>query len=222
MTKKAILAIAMIAGLSLATQAKTTTERNAAGDLVLANENASLVFSGNKDFLLKEFNMAGKNLLPAAGSATHPWQLTYRGPNGENPLLMPRWGVYRGTEFTEYNGAPAVKATWDMVLEDAPQWPVTVTVALPDDAEMPSFYIDAALPEDWVITDLEFPRVTFKQIPNGKAVMPIAYGCEYNLSREGQLQTRYPSVTGSMQLMMMHDPAGQNCTVFFEIGRAHV
>lgn len=215
MMKKAILALAMIAGLSLATQAKTTTERNAAGDLVLSNENATLVFSGDKDFLLKEFNMAGKNLLPAAGSVTHPWQLTYRGPNGENPLLMPRWGVYRGTEFTEYNGAPAVKASWDMVLEDAPQWPVTVTISLADDAEMPSFHIDANLPEDWVITDLEFPRVTFRQIPNGKAVMPIAYGCEYNLSREGQLQTRYPSVTGSMQLMMMHDPAGQNGTVFF-------
>lgn len=215
MTKKAVFSIAMIAGLSLATQAKTTTGRNADGDIVMANENATLVFQGDKDFLLKEFKMAGRELLPAAGSTAHPWQLTYRGPNGENPLLMPRWGVYRGTEVTEYNGAPAVKATWDMVLDDTPKWPVTVTVALPDDAEMPAFYIDAALPDDWVITDLEFPRVTFAQIPNGKAVMPIAYGCEYNLSREGQLQTRYPSVTGSMQLMMMHDPAGELGTVFF-------
>ncbi len=215
MTGKATLTIAMMTGLVLASQARTTVGHNDAGDLVLANGNASLVFSGGKDFLFKEFSMAGRNLLPASGSTAHPWQLTYRGPDGENPLLMPRWGVYRGTEITEYEGSPAVKAVWDMVLEDTPRWPVTMTVVLPDDAEMPSFHIDASVPEGWVITDLEFPRVTFRQIPDGKAVMPIAYGCEYNMSREGQLQTRYPSVTGSMQLMMMHDPAGRNGTVFF-------
>lgn len=215
MIKNITLTVTAAALAFVAAQARTTTERNAAGDLVMANENVTLVFSGGNDFLLKEFTMAGRNLLPKAGSATHPWQLTYRGPVGENPVLMPRWGVYRGTEATEHDGAPAVSATWDMVLGDTPEWPVTVTVALPDDAEMPSFYIDAALPEGWVITDAEFPRITLAQIPKGKAVLPIAYGCEYNLSREGQLQIRYPSVTGSMQFLMMHDPAGEVGTVFF-------
>lgn len=214
MTKNAVFVIALISA-AFAAESRTTSGRNSDGDLVLANENATLVFSGDKDFLFKEFNMSGRNLLPAKGSTAYPWQLTYRGPNGENPLLKPLWGVYRGTETTEYNGVPAIRATWDMVLDDEPKWPVTMTVALADDAEMPSFYIDAALPEGWVITDFEFPRVTFAQIPEGKAVMPIAFGCEYNLSSEGQLQTRYPSVTGSMQLMMMHDPAGKNGTVFF-------
>ncbi len=215
MTKKTISALAIIAGLSLAADAGTSALRNDAGDIVLANENARLVFDGGKNFLFKEFTMSSKNILPESGSTTHPWQLTYLGPDGENPLLKPVWGDYKGTEVTEYNGAPAVKATWNMVLKDTPQWPVTVTVALPDDAEMPSFHIDAALPEGWVITDLEFPRITLAQIPKGKAVLPIAYGCEYNLSREGQLQTRYPSVTGSMQMLMMHDPAGKSGTVFF-------
>ncbi|MDE7386663.1 MAG: glycoside hydrolase [Muribaculaceae bacterium] len=215
MTKSPIVASLLIAALSFAAEAKTTASRTAAGDIVLANENASLTFGGGNDFQFKEFNMSGKNLLPANGSTTYPWQLTYRGPVGENPQLRPQWGVYRGTEITDRDGVPAVKATWDMVLDDTPRWPVTVTVALADDAAMPSFYIDASLPEDWVITDVEFPRITFKQIKGGKAIMPIAYGCEYNLSREGQLQTRYPSVTGSMQLMMMHDPAGNEGTVFF-------
>ncbi|MDE6403353.1 MAG: glycoside hydrolase, partial [Muribaculaceae bacterium] len=215
MTKSPIVASLLIAALSFTAEAKTTASRTAAGDIVLANENASLTFGGGNDFQFKEFNMSGKNLLPANGSTTYPWQLTYRGPVGENPQLRPQWGVYRGTEITDRDGVPAVKATWDMVLDDTPRWPVTVTVALADDAAMPSFYIDAALPEDWVITEVEFPRITFKQIKGGKAIMPIAYGCEYNLSREGQLQTRYPSVTGSMQLMMMHDPAGNEGTVFF-------
>lgn len=215
MRKYAILLILFLFEISFTAHSLTTTERNAAGDLVLANDNASLVFSSGKDFLLKEFNMAGRNILPAAGSTTHPWRLVYRGPEGENPSLMPRWGVYRGTEFTTVDGVPAVKATWDMLLDDTPRWPVTVTVSLPDDAEMPQFDIDAALPEGWVITDVEFPRITFAQIPGGKAILPIAFGCEYSLSREGKLETRYPSVTGSMQMMMMHDPAGESGTVFF-------
>lgn len=215
MTKNAVFAIALISAVCFGAESRTTTVRNDAGDLVLSNENATLVFSGGRDYLLKEFNMCGRNLLPAKGSTTHPWQLTYCGPDGENPQLKPIWGVYRGVETSEYNGMPAVKATWDMVLDDEPKWPVTMTVALGDEAELPSFYIDASLPDGWVITDFEFPRVTFAQLPKGKAVMPIAFGCEYNLSREGQLQTRYPSVTGSMQLMMMHDPSGQNGTVFF-------
>ena len=126
--------------------------------------------------------------------------------------MKPRWGVYRGTEATVHSGAPAVKAVWDMVLEDTPCWPVTVTFALPDTAAMPALYIDAALPEGWVITDVEFPRLTLKQIPDGKAILPIAYGCEYNLTRSGSLKTRYPSVTGGMQLMLMH---GDDGTVFF-------
>ncbi len=214
MNRNSIFTVLMASAAIFTAQAKTTAERNSAGDVVLKNDNVTMVFSGGNDFLLKEFTTGGKNVLPAAGSTAHPWQMTYRGPNGENPLLMPRWGVYKGTQAADHEGVPAVKATWDMVLDDTPKWPVTVTVALPDDAEIPQFYIDAALPEDWVITDVEFPRITVAQIPGGKAVLPIAYGTEYSLTREGQLQTRYPSVTGSMQLMMMHDPAGSG-TFFF-------
>ncbi len=127
---KILSAFLLILCVNLSTEARTTVTTNTAGDIVLANDNASLIFSGGKEFLFKEFNMAGKNLLPSAGSTTYPWELTYRGPIGENPKLQPFRGVYRGTEATEYNGVPAVKATWDMVLKNTPEWPVTVTVAL--------------------------------------------------------------------------------------------
>ena len=179
MNRNSIFTVLMASAAIFTAQAKTTAERNSAGDVVLKNDNVTMVFSGGNDFLLKEFTTGGKNVLPAAGSTAHPWQMTYRGPNGENPLLMPRWGVYKGTQAADHEGVPAVKATWDMVLDDTPKWPVTVTVALPDDAEMPQFYIDAALPEDWVITDIEFPRITVAQIPGGNAVLHFAYGTEY-------------------------------------------
>ena len=215
MNNKFFPVIAIFIGLSFGVNAATTVSTDNAGNVVLANENVTLVFSGGKDFLIKEFVMAGRNILPDGGSKAYPWELTYLGPNGENPELRPFRGEYCGTEKTEYNGATAVKATWNMVLREKAEWPVTMTVALPDHAELPTFYIDAALPDGWVISSLEFPRITFSQLPGGKAVMPIAFGTEYSLSREGQLQTRYPSVTGSMQLMMMHDPSGEYGTVFF-------
>lgn len=210
---KALLISLLAAGsAALGLSAKTTAGKNTAGDIVLKNDSATLVFSGGNDFLFKEFTMGGKNILPAAGSTTHPWQLVYRGPNGENPALMPRWGVYKGTQITERDGVPAVSATWDMVLDDTPRWPVTVTATLADEAAMPSFYIDAALPEGWVITQAEFPRIAVAKPQGAKGILPVAYGTEYNIGNEGQLQTRYPSCTGSMQLIMMHNPDG---TLFF-------
>lgn len=79
----------------LGADAKTTATVTDGGDVVLANQNASLTFGGGNDFKFKNFNMSGKELLPEAGSTAFPWQLTYLGPVGENPQLRPQWGVYR-------------------------------------------------------------------------------------------------------------------------------
>lgn len=58
--------------------------------LVLKNDRAELVFSGGKTFLFESYRSEGAEMLPAGGSATHPWRLVYRGVNGENPNLLPR------------------------------------------------------------------------------------------------------------------------------------
>ena len=60
--------------------------------LVLKNDRAELVFSGGKTFLFESYRSEGAEMLPAGGSATHPWRLVYRGVNGENPNLLPRNG----------------------------------------------------------------------------------------------------------------------------------
>ncbi len=74
MTGKATLTIAMMTGLVLASQARTTVGHNDAGDLVLANGNASLVFSGGKDFLFKEFKPASRIRFDSTSLAAHlPW-----------------------------------------------------------------------------------------------------------------------------------------------------
>ena len=212
MKKLLIMTSMLVAAASLSADAKTTTSRDQAGDIVIANENVKLVYSGGKEYKFKEFVTGGKNILPAGGATTNPWQLTYLGPQGENPVLLPIRGEYRGTEITEYNGQPAVKSTWDMVLKENPEYPVTITTVLPDDADMPQFYINAALPEGWVITESEFPRIRVARNNKSRGILPVGFGTEYGLGREGQIQARYPSCTGTMQLVMMHDPDG---TVFF-------
>lgn len=81
------------------TLSASVTAKNENGNFVLKNKNVELVFANGKEFLFKEFRMDGMNILPVNGSTTHPWQLIYRGPNGENPTLMPRWGEYKGGEI---------------------------------------------------------------------------------------------------------------------------
>ena len=76
MNRNTIIIALAACSMSFTSQAKTVTERNSAGDLVMKNDNVTLVFGGGNDFLLKEFISGGKNVLPAAGSTTHPWQMT--------------------------------------------------------------------------------------------------------------------------------------------------
>lgn len=207
-----IYAFILAAATSLTVNAKSSVTKNADSDLTLSNDNVSLTFNHGDEFNFKSFITGGKNILPAAGSTTHPWQLIYLGPNGENPTLMPRWGVYKGIEETTVDGNPAIKATWDMVLADTPEWPVSITVSLPDDAELPLFNIEASLPEGWVITQSEFPRISVARPQDSKGILPVGFGTEYNLANEGMISTRYPSCTGTMQLVLMHNPDG---TVYF-------
>lgn len=97
------------------------------------------MFANGKEFLFKEFRMDGMNILPVNGSTTHPWQLIYRGPNGENPTLMPRWGEYKGGEIQKTQDASTLIFTWQMVIDAGPTCPVRILVTLGKDAELPEW-----------------------------------------------------------------------------------
>ena len=99
------------------TLSASVTAKNENGNFVLKNKNVELVFANGKEFLFKEFRMDGMNILPVDGSTTHPWQLIYRGPNGENPTLMPRWGEYKGGEIQKTQDASTLIFTWQMVID---------------------------------------------------------------------------------------------------------
>lgn len=178
-------------------------------DLVLKNDRVELVFAGGDKFLFKAYRSEGVNRLPEGGSATHPWQLVYRGPNGENPTLMPRWGDYKGGELRTEGEVSTLVFTWNMVLDAAgPVWPVRMSVSLGQDSELPEWRIEAGMPEGWIITETEFPRIAVDRPEGAKGILPVGYGTEYAIGASGQLQARYPSCTGTMQLVLMHHSGG--------------
>lgn len=181
-------------------------------DFVLKNEHVELAFANGKEFLFKRFCMDGTNILPAEGSKTHPWQLIYVGPNGENPTLLPKWGDYKGGKMKEEQDATSLTFSWQMVLDGKTTYPVRVIVTLDRDAQLPEWRIEAEIPDGWLISEAEFPRISVVKPTGAKGILPVGYGTEYLLGNEGQLQSRYPSCTGGMQLVMMHHKGG---TVYF-------
>lgn len=59
-----------------------------------------------------------------------------------------------------------------------------------------------------MITHLEFPRITAHRKSDTKAILPAGYGVEYVLDPHAGLQTRYPSCTGTMQLLLLINSNG--------------
>jgi len=178
------------------------------GNIILKNNNVELIFSDGKDFIFQELRIDGFNILPADGSTTYPWQLIYKGPNGENPTLLPKWGDYKGGEIFKDKEACTVAFTWQMVIDAGPTCPVSMSVTLRDESELPEWHIEVEMPEGWVITESEFPRIAVNRPDDAKAILSVGYGTEYNTTSEGLFQSRYPSCTGCMQLVLMHSKEG--------------
>ncbi len=173
-------------------------------DLILQNDNVRLVFADSTSFLMKDFCVRKHHLLPSNGSNAHPWQLTYRGHIGENPVLLPKHGNYKGASVQKDKMSASITFTWDMLLTDT-VFPINMIITLKHDAELPEWQIKAALPKDWVITNLEYPRITFRRPDNAKVILPFGYGVEYELGAQSSLQSRYPSCTGTMQFILVHN-----------------
>lgn len=190
---------------SLSASSSTKHENS---DLILKNKNVELVFANGKEFLFKEFRMDGVNILSPGGSVTYPWQLIYLGPNGENPTLQPKWGDYKGGEVRNEPNATTLVFTWQMLIDAGPMCPIRVLVTLGKDAELPEWRLEAEMPEGWIITESEFPRIAVNRPEGAKGILPVAFGTEYNIGNDGQLQSRYPSCTGGMQLVLMHHKGG--------------
>jgi hypothetical protein len=174
-------------------------------DIILENNNVRLVFADSSEFQMKRFVVNGKNLL--ASQSTSPWELTYRGVNGENPKLHPRLGYYKGVSVVKNEDSTTAFFKWDMVLTDT-LFPVIMSVILYNNIELPEWNIEAKVPNEWVITHLVFPRISLERPDDPKIILSVGYGVEYNINTGNTLQSRYPSGTGTMQLVLMHNDSG--------------
>lgn len=175
-------------------------------DIVLKNDKVELRFGGSAgSYFFRYFYFDGENVLPSSGSATHPWQITLLGPRGENPVLQPRFTNYKGGKVEEKDGVQVAVFTWNLILEGE-EWPLNMTVSLSEGDDTPRWGIEADIPQGWTVTGTEYPRISVKRLEGDvKGILPFGYGAQYNMPVSGQLQMRYPSCTGVMQLVMMHN-----------------
>lgn len=191
----------LIAGLFLAALPA------AASDIVLENNNVRMVFSTTGEFAVKEYSAAGEKLLGPGGSATPLWIADLLGPQGETPKMQPRWGYYDGGSLSE--DRLSAEFRWRLVIAREAAWPVRVKVSLPSkDAELPQWSFEAELPEGWIITDLEFPRLSVSRPDGVKGIMTVGYGAEYDIPVGDKIMSTYPSCTGAMEMILAHSPKG--------------
>lgn len=132
------------------------------------------------------------------------WTLTLLGPQGETPSFTPEFA----DNFTiaESEDGLGARLSWTITIDRNSSYKVFVDVSL--DSDLPKWSISADLPGGWTVTDVEFPRISVPRLDGAKVIVSAGYGAEYDIPVGGSIDSRYPSVTGGMQLMMVHNADG--------------
>lgn len=177
--------------LAAQTFAQGTTRATRSGDnYTLSNGAVEAVFSGQGRFDIEKLTLNGKSVL-GAGANLAPWILYYKGPQGENPCLMPEHAAYDGAAIRDDDEGKTLVFTWQLTLDySAERYPVRMYVSLPDDSELLRWNIEADLPEGWMVTDLEFPRITIDRPAGGKVLTTEGWGVEKPLAPPSRRATR--------------------------------
>ncbi len=198
-----MISLFMIVGTELVS-AQVIAEETEEG-LILKNEHQTLVFSMSDQYEFKSWKVGDKEIL---GAGTACWKATILGTQGENLTLTPGNGYYKGAVCENEKGLSRIRFVWELTLDGQKPSKVAMTVSLAEKSKLPEWNLEAFLPASWLVTETEFPRISFRRSPQTKAVLSPGHGAEYEIGTNGTLQSIYPSVTGSMQLMILHDPEG--------------
>lgn len=187
-------------------QAEAKTDSVNSDSIFLCNKNIELVFSNTQIYKMYGMKYNSKQMIPAGGIDIHPWEITYKGINGENPVLRPRNGYYKGVEKrVNQDKSETLVFTWEMLLLADKRHAVRMLVTLGDNSDLVEWDIEADIPEGWMIANLDFPRISVSRPQNAKAILSSGWGSEYGLQPTTAISSRYPSGTGTMQLVLMHD-----------------
>lgn len=91
MTKSCLISI-LVSLVSLTAswgQAKGTQITETDSTVTLRNSKVRVEFPKGEAFDISKLTLSGKELILGKGYNTVPWTLTYKGPQGENPVLFP-------------------------------------------------------------------------------------------------------------------------------------
>ena len=97
-------------------QASGTQVTETDSTLTLRNSKVRVEFPKGEAFDISKLTLNGKELVLSKGYNTVPWTLTYKGPQGENPVLFPSHGEYAGWAKTTKDGHVAIAFKWKMRL----------------------------------------------------------------------------------------------------------
>ncbi|MFA6592151.1 MAG: DUF6259 domain-containing protein [Bacteroidales bacterium] len=202
-----LLCVLLIVSLFEAGAQETVITDN--GDFIaLRGKQASLIVKKGDSFDISRLDQGGHCLISAEGSNSFPWVITYKGPQGENPVFNPSHAVYKGVRQEHRDSVDALVFTWDLRLTYEITVPVIMTVSLPEESELLHWDISCGTPQGWVVSSLQFPKVTVSRPREAKLITSAGWGAEYELDYPRQYNSSYPSVTGAMQLMLLHNPEG--------------
>ena len=189
-------------------QANGTQIAETDSTLIMQNSKVRIEFPKGKIFDISKFSLNGKELILNKGNNTIHWTLTYKGPQGENPVLFPSHGEYTGWSKEKKDGHMAISFHWNMRLTYDDLVPVIMIISIPDDSDLVHWDIQAGTPEGWLVSNTQFPRVTVGRPEKAKLITSAGWGAEYDLKNPQVYTSSYPSVTGSMQLLLLHNSDG--------------
>lgn len=175
--------------------------------VVLCNDFVKISFSKGDIFDMDSFLLGGEQLVTSAGDNLIPWIFTYKGKKGENPMLYPSDGIYRGYVVGNGNNYKTLVFIWDIKLSYSSVYPVQMSITLFDNSELVYWGIRTELPPGWVVTQLQFPHIIVKRPSCGKIITSAGWGNEYDIKTQTYSES-YPSHSGSMQLLLMHSSKG--------------
>ena len=204
--KRIIFILICLTCCSLQSIAKPVTAHFGKDSVFLRNGQIELVFSNTKTYKMHGMKFNSKQMIPAGGISTHPWEITYISSSGENQALNPSQGYYKGVEKRDnQNKSITLIFKWDMALTTDKMSAVRMLVTLSKDSDLIEWDMEADLPDDWVVTRLNFPRIDVIRPQNAKAILPAGWGAEYVLQPSTAISARYPSAAGTMQFVLMHN-----------------
>lgn len=175
----------------------------------VGNGSVELIVPKGKAFNIQSMKLNDGEEMVVPSTNAIPWVLTYKGIQGENPMLFPEHGVYKGYEVIQNDTSASVVFVWDMRLSyEKRMYPIRMKVTATDHSELLYWDLTADLPKGWVISKAQFPRIAVVRPKDGKMITSAGWGNEFDMATGGAYKVTYPSCTGSMQLLLMHNGEG--------------